>query len=864
MHNTNKIKSHETINKKKIQELIKRINSEEITSVIDEDIINSIAELDCNTINSIFRNSNATVQNMLWSNEIIQRALILGQKDFDNYVCNDKTIRQVENLKKVIKSAKIKKEIYDNNYFLHVVIYGNNIENRFFYSYDLNKVFNSIINSKQYNEYSTDMQQRIISKLNCYTKDLLLPDNFRSKFKNIERLLLHCNINTIDESILKQLTDEELFFIDYLRRSTNKNNTIKKYIIDSIIEKNKPFASFMEEIEEMNNNILRKIRTTYNWEYYYNDISLEDKIYHILIHEMDDELVKTKFLDYLFNCIISNTSIDRESVYNTLKRNYYNELLTKKDIMNLTRCNGGLLDKDIRLLFYLKFNIVLPNVEYLGGITFDQLSKINIKHVNKLAKYLLDATQDEPAAIYGVCIKMYFIFGYERSLEILKGSFGEYNKVFLDNVAKTDVSDVKMLEEGSKYIPDIEKKFINFMFESPKNNHFIDMLNNKDKEIYKNWYILYNKYDEIVEKCHNEITLKKVEAILSTEKYDVNRKIITPDCYLLNNNDFLENVVLGNKTRCSNDSVLRNIIETYHGMQKRVESSIPYVKGTTQSGYKYEMMKFDDPIIFTLGYKANCCIRILDIANNHLLHAALCRNGRILLLYNKLGDLVAFCPLKRNGNVLIVNSIECIDKRIELVGNYINDAFMGAINEIVRISNQSNEPIELVCIGNGSYLKPECTDFPKNFETPTIYEKNDELYKKTDSYHKELCIVYKAPKFSFENIKSKNSEVSYIDPRSEVKHYVYSCYDNNQKEEVVNIINSINYLSDNESFQPINKYLIGEEVYYNKDWYIMKSYYDINGKCLEHDIRAKEEYEKYLNIMNNNKQVLKKELNNKN
>lgn len=66
-----------------------------------------------------------------------------------------------------------------------------------------------------------------------------------------------------------------------------------------------------------------------------------------------------------------------------------------------------------------------------------------------------------------------------------------------------------MKEEGSKYLPDIDKRFINFMFETPTNNHFINMLNNKRSEIYKRWYYLYNNYDEILEKCHDEITLKK-------------------------------------------------------------------------------------------------------------------------------------------------------------------------------------------------------------------------------------------------------------------------------------------------------------------------------------------------------------------
>ena len=72
----------------------------------------------------------------------------------------------------------------------------------------------------------------------------------------------------------------------------------------------------------------------------------------------------------------------------------------------------------------------------------------------------------------------------------------------------------------------------------------------------------------------------------------INRKIITPDCYLLNNNDFLENIVLGNKTVHSNDDVLKSIVDIYRKMKKRVESSIPYVKGTSEDGYIFQFRNF--------------------------------------------------------------------------------------------------------------------------------------------------------------------------------------------------------------------------------------------------------------------------------
>lgn len=373
---------------------------------------------------------------------------------------------------------------------------------------------------------------------------------------------------------------------------------------------------------------------------------------------------------------------------------------------------------------------------------------------------------------------------------------------------------------------------------------------------------MYNNYDEVLEKCHNEITLKKVTAILETEKYDVDRKIITPDNYLLNNNSFLENIVLGNKTHNSNNEVLRKIVEIYSQMKKRVESSIPYVKGVSTSGYTYEVMKLDDPQIFELGYKANCCIRTFDIAHKHLLHAALCRNGRILIIYDKLGDVAAFCPLKRNGNVLIANSIECVDKKIKVNGQLISTAFKEGMEKIVEVTKQSNEPINLACIGSDSYLKPNTTSFPKDYPTPTIFEKDDEVYGNTDVYHKTLDVVYKDANFDFKNIKSKNPEISYMDPRDEIKFVdFFTDGYNNNNENVINIINSINYSINPTNYMPISKYSI-RSVYYSKDWYIAETHQGIIGECLENDYRAREEFNSYMTMLNKEEQpkVLKREL----
>lgn len=854
----NDIKSYKT---KKLINTLKKLTDEQIDIMVDSSVIEFISDLDVNTINSIFRNANANMQNKLWTNDKIQRILILGTTNLDSFISTEQTIRNLENLNKVIKSQAIKDQIYCNKYLIYIVMKSDKIENRFFNSFDLKKVFDAVIQSEEFNSLKADKQLRVIEKLNGYTKEILLPPDFRKRYKNIESILFISDVDKIDSDILEQLTEEELFFLDYINKNVDNNNALKRYILDSVGTNGKSFEELFADIKKKEESIREKIRNNFRCQDFYRRVTLEEKIYHILLNEVHEELIKEKLLKYLLCRILKNSSIDPEKMYNTLKRNLNNGLISYRDIKCLTD-NYDEAMKDMRLMFYLKFNIALLNARYLHGITVEQLSKVNVKHINKLVKFLEDKTQDELSAIYGVCIKMYFIFGYERSIDILSGNFGQYNRIFLDNVAKTDVTRIEMQAEGNKFLPIIDKRFINFMFETPKNNHFIDMFNNKDSELYKTWYYLYNNYDEVLEKCHNEITLKKVNAILETEKYDIDRKIITPDNYLLNNSSFLENIILGNKTQYSNNEVLRKIVQIYSQMKQRVESSIPYVKGVSSSGYTYEVMKLDDIQIFELGYKANCCIRTLDIAHNHLLHAALCRNGRVLIIYDKLGDVAAFSPLKRNGNVLIANSIECVNKAEGINTYSISNAFKEGTKKIVEVTKQSREPINLVCIGSESSLKPDTTPFPNEYPTPTIFEKDDEAYRNTDVYHKTLDVVYKDSDFDFKNIKSKNPDVSYMDPRDEIKFvdFLESRYNNNS-EKVLDVINSINYSVDPSNYIPMNKYFI-RRVYYSKDWYIAETREGIIGNCLENDFRAREEFNSYMELLNKGEQpkTLKKEL----
>lgn len=591
----------------------------------------------------------------------------------------------------------------------------------------------------------------------------------------------------------------------------------------------------------------------------FNDI--DHILFSVIIEECEkNEYLKKKFIEFIYSVLCNNQNLDenemiiiKETLYNRMKANN----ISKEDYINLF-CFPNIL----KTIFYLKFGKVSSRMDYLNGISFKQIMLLNVKHINQILKSLNISNEDEMSNIYSYAIKLYLTFGLERTLKILNGDYGRLNRVFFDNVSSLKVDNVKLIKEGNKYIPNISDEFINFMFANQKSNHFIDMLNNPNSDLNKNWSYLYNNFDVLKEKCHNVITLKKLNIIFKqlSPSRDIND--VSPDNYKLCENEILNDICLGNKTAKSNNEVYKSVLDIYEQMKKRTESSIPYVKGYCSNGYSYEMMKLNDPIAFTLGYKGNCCIRTNDIAHNHLLHATLCRNGRILLIYDDNNEIAAFIPLKRNGEVLIANSIECAHKirNIKAI-----EAFSEAVKDIVNVSKNNKDeknPINLVCIGSEAYAKPNGTTFPYNIPTPTIYEKDDETYKSTDQYHLSLTIIYQNQNLDLTNIKYGNPKCSYQDPRPTISSCDFIKSSNEEQEKALKVINAIRYtncdFNDLANFELFKKYEI-KYCIYNDDWYILITYDDtIHSDYLKHDNRAIAEYN---NALDEFKNQLKNEFN---
>lgn len=838
---------------KKAIKIIESLTEEEAQIVLNnKEVQETIFKIDdVDKLREIFRKAPAFFQEIMFSNERIQDILISPKRGLTrhelitnynkkDFVFNDKELRELEVFFHNIKSPKIFEQIVESKFFQRIVpmIFEKQVNKNFFKGMDIEKLFYNIINDSEIYNTRKPRKRNILEVFNKVSSHILLPDDYQTvisdgtkfiktkRWRSSEFERVH-----IDDRTLSLLTNPMLE--ELLEFSNIDNEYITNYLRQDILPKiqkqNYDFDKIFAHLKDGRWNSFNGI------DYIYFNVIFEEI-------EKNSEL-KEKFINFIYSILCPNRNfneIEEEMIKQVIFNKMRNTDITKEDYRNLFSSPDTL-----KTIFYLKFGKTSRRMDYLHGISSNQMIYLNVKHINQIIANLNIDNEDELSNLYAYAIKLYMVFGLERTLLILKGEYGSLNRYFFDNVSKLNVEKVQMVKEGKKYLPKISDDFIGFMFANPKDNHFKNMLKDSSNLLNKNWSYVYNNLDEITEKCHGVLTLKKLNVILRELSPERDLSDVTPNNFKLKENEILSDICLGNKTRKTNQEVYKMVLDIYGNMKKRIESSIPYVKGQAANGYTYEMMKLNDPIAFTLGYRANCCIRTNDIAHNHLLHATLCRNGRILIIYDKHGELAGFAPLKRNGELLIANSIECLHKQRN--ENAIS-AFSEAITDIVKTSEDSEKnPIRLVCIGREAYAKPNGKPFPVEIKTPTIFEKDDPTYSGTDQYHRRLDILYQNPQVNLNKLKLGNPEASYYDPRPVIKACDFRKNTPEEVEESLKRINSVRYenadIEELEDFSLCRRYGL-EKCVYSDDWYVVTTYDGkVYGDYVKFDPRAEREYQ---------------------
>ena len=108
----------------------------------------------------------------------------------------------------------------------------------------------------------------------------------------------------------------------------------------------------------------------------------------------------------------------------------------------------------------------------------------------------------------------------------------------------------------------------------------------------------------------------------------------------------------------SDFNVLQQI---YNYGKQRTFSSIPRIE-KTRGKYTYQILRLDDPLAMAIGTLTDCCQELGNAAEVCMEHSMVDKNGRVFVIKDEDGNIVAQSWVWRNKNVLCFDNIEIPDK----------------------------------------------------------------------------------------------------------------------------------------------------------------------------------------------------------
>lgn len=192
---------------------------------------------------------------------------------------------------------------------------------------------------------------------------------------------------------------------------------------------------------------------------------------------------------------------------------------------------------------------------------------------------------------------------------------------------------------------------------------------------------LFGGFEMKYEPDFRDFILKNMGTILSSDEYIAyissmqkqwesikalnSNRVLTLDlamAFVKSNN--YENVQVGNQKLAEISNMagydqrsFDTLQQIYNYGKSRTFSSIPRVH--TQNGeYTYEILRLDDPLAVAIGTLTDCCQELGNAAETSMEHSMVDKNGRVFVIKDEAGNIVAQSWVWRNQNVLCFDNIE--------------------------------------------------------------------------------------------------------------------------------------------------------------------------------------------------------------
>ena len=232
---------------------------------------------------------------------------------------------------------------------------------------------------------------------------------------------------------------------------------------------------------------------------------------------------------------------------------------------------------------------------------------------------------------------------------------------------------------------------------------------------------LFNEFNLKYDKDFREFLLKNIDEIRTNPEYIKHLSSIQQQFDLIktfNSNRVLtldtalsfvqynkyENVNIGNYKVAEISAIANYTQQQFDILQKiynygktRTFNSIPRIENATEK-YTYEILRLDDPLAMAIGTLSDCCQALGQPAEVSMEHSMVDKNGRIFIIRDNQGNLIAQSWVWRNKDVLCFDNIEIPDK-----------AFARAIkdNPELKRSGFANEIFEVYKQAAGELIRTD-------------------------------------------------------------------------------------------------------------------------------------------------------------
>lgn len=665
---------------------------------------------------------------------------------------------------------------------------------------------------------------------------------FTEYSKKIQNLILESNVvNNVSDNILfselkkrkSKQKNTDIVIKEFINLSSEKQNGVllngnceplENEIIKVYQEKNS--ISNTQELIDRFKNALQNLNYT-------KLIELQTIIYSI-----DDDNATMLMQLFFKNALKFENDVEQKYLKSMV---FYFRKLNEKtsEIFDITKM------KPFTIVNYLNTGAINEDLDKIldKQITIEQYQKVNIKKINKINKllnklYSSDTISQEDLVIV-LSHKLYLIFGYENSIELLSGKFGNIDYHSLAQLLnKCDIKNVDFKLINNSYEPILNQEFIQFFIgEKKDNNTTIKRMLRGELDIIRDEFSnLFNNFERFQQAIGNKIHLNKLLPLLQENPF-----MLLPNEYKLTKN-IINNIIKSygysdvfDEHKEINDNSKEYVFEAcnfYHNyLEKRVISSIPRVIGNTQEHYSYEVLKLDDPIIMTLGYQTGCCFRLNGMSKEFLRYCSESIYARVLIIKNETGEICSMIPIIRNGNVIVGNSIETNSKGDN---EKVYNAIKGAYDDILKVSSKYEEQPIIACLVSNLH----CNCYSNRTVSQKIYPiTNNSFYT---NYNSQTYIVSSQEDKDEKDFELYTPKAIYFDERPEILIYHWGMTNITKKTEIEKRVKAIQYRlnqSNEEYIYYYAKYIICSE-----DWFLKVDYDGISGKCIEKDPRAIEEF----------------------